>query len=287
MKWHLQTAATPRPRARALLTLVGAMLAIVAVPASASAAVRTVTINDGLDMQDRSPGFTAAPVVQEPVSASISYDDTAGAITASVTFNNTTMRWMSLSLRSECSDERESADDPGPEALVTLEGTTDEQTDQDVVELSRPGWRGSLRVPLQVSADGTTVSASFSDPNLRGLDARCVTGGNITDTGQLDPYEGFFAGLEPVVHTFLPVEAGMRVVEQPRKLYLSGTAGAPTHKGRLRWTGWGTSVARTQKVMIGVEYISPRQSIATGRYHFFRGYIRAYRAREVDSGRIY
>jgi hypothetical protein len=39
--------------------------------------------------------------------------------------------------------------------------------------------------------------------------------------------------------------------------------------------------------MIGVEYIGPRQSIATGRYHFFRGYIRAYRLREVDNGRIY
>jgi hypothetical protein len=277
----------PRSRARTIMTLVGTTLAIAALPASASAAVRTVTINDGLDMQDNSPGFTAAPVVQEPVSAFVSYDDTAGAITASVAFNNTTMRWMSLSLRSDCSHERESEDDPGPEALVTLNGTTDERTDQDVVELTRPGWRGSLRVPLQVSADGTTVSASFSDPSLRGLDARCVTGGNITDTGQLDTYEGYFAGFEPVVHTFLPVEAGTRLVEQPRKLYLSGTAGAPTHKGHLRWTGWGASVARTQKVMIGVEYISPRQSIATGRYHFFRGYIRAYRPSEVDSGRIY
>jgi hypothetical protein len=268
-----------------------AILAVFAVallaPASANAAVRTVTINDGLDMQDNSPGFAPAPVVQEPVSASVSYDDTAGAITASVTFNNPTMRWMSLSLRSDCSDERDSVDDPGPKALVTLEGTTDEQTDLEVVELTRPGWRGSLRVPLQVSPDGTTVSASFSDPNLRGLDARCVTGGNYTDTGQIDTYEGYFAGFEPVVHTFLPVEAGMRVVEQPRRLYLSGTGGAPTHKGHLRWTGWGTSAARTQKVMIRVEYISPRQSIATGRYHFFRGYIRAYRPREVDSGRIY
>ena len=150
--------------------------------------------------------------------------------------------------------------------------------------LTRPGWRGSLRVPLQVSADGTTVSASFSDPNLRGLDVRYVTGESYTDTG-FDS-KGYFAGFERVVHTSLPVDAGMRVVEQPRKLYLSGTAGAPTHKGHLRWTGWGTSVARTQKVMIGVEYISPRQSIATVRYNFFRGYIRAYPSK-VDSGRIY
>jgi hypothetical protein len=291
MKWRLQPA-TERPRQthnprRAILTALGLTLAIVVLPASASAAVRTATINDGLDMQDSSPGFMAAPVVTEPVSAFVSYDDTAGAITASVTFNTTIFRSMSLSLRSDCSDEQTSGDDPGPEPLVTLEGTTDEDTEQEVVELTRPGWRGSLRVPLQVSADGTTVSASFSDPNLRGLDARCVTGGQITDTGQLDTYEGYFAGFEPVVHTFLPIEAGMRLVEHPRKLYVSGTAGAPTHKGHLRWTGWGTSVARTQKVMIGVEYISPRQSIATGRYHYFRGYIRAYRVREVDSGRIY
>jgi hypothetical protein len=268
-----------------------AILAVFAVallaPAGANAAVRTATINDGLDMQDNSPGFAPAPVVQEPVSAFVSYDDTAGAVTASVTFNNTTMRWMSLSLRSHCSEERGGVDSPSPEALVTLEGTTDEQTGQEVVELTRPGWRGSLRAPLQVSPDGTTVSVSFSDPNLRGLDARCVTGANFTDTGQVDTYEGYFAGFEPVVHTFLPVEAGMRLVEQPRRLYLSGTGGAPTHKGHLRWTGWGTSVARTQKLMIGVEYIGPRQSIATGRYHFFRGYIRAYRPREVDSGRIY
>jgi hypothetical protein len=273
---------------RLFLPAIVAALAIgvLAAPVGANAAVRTVTINDGLDMQDHSPGFSAAPVVQEPVSAFVSYDDTAGAITASVTFNSTTWRSMSLSLRSDCSHERESEDDLGPEALLTLNDANLEDKD-DMVELERPGWRGSLLAPREVSADGTTVSASFSDPSLRGLDARCVTGGNITDTGHLDTYEGYFAGFEPVVHTFLPLEAGMRLVEQPRKLYLSGTGGAPTHKGRLRWTGWGTSVARTQKVMIGVQYISPRQSIATGRYHFFRGYIRAYRPSEVDTGRIY
>jgi hypothetical protein len=128
-------------RTRIAILAVFAVFAVALLaPASANAAVRTVTINDGLDMQDNSPGFTAAPVVQEPVSASVSYDDTAGAITASVTFNNTAMRWMSLSLRSDCSDERKSEDDPGPAALVTLNGTTDGQTDQDVVELTRPSW---------------------------------------------------------------------------------------------------------------------------------------------------
>src|SRR3954447_23426995 len=272
---------------RTRIAILGVFAMALLAPTGANAAVRTATINDGLDMQDNSPGFTPAPVVQEPVSASVTYDDTAGTISASVSFNNSTLRWMNLSLRTDCSTDQQSVDDPGPEALVTLTGTTDEQSGQDVVELTRPGWRGSLRVPLQVSPDGTTVSASFSDPNLRDLDARCVTGGNYTNTGQVDTYEGYFAGFGPVVHTFLPVEAGTRLVEQPRRLYLSGTAGAPTHNGHLRWTGWGTSVARTQKVMIGVEYISPRQSIATGRYHFFRGYIRAYRPREVESGRIY
>ena len=53
-------------------------------------------------------------MVEEPVSAFVSYDDTAGAITASVTFNNTSMHSMSLALLSDCSHERKARITQGP-----------------------------------------------------------------------------------------------------------------------------------------------------------------------------
>ena len=259
-----------RPRA-----ILAAFAVALLAPATASAAVRTVTINDGLDMQDTSPTFTPAPVVRELLSATVSYDDAAGTISASVTFNDATLRNMGVSLGKTCAD--------GEDPTVALGTEIDEQTGGTLVRLTRAGFRDSLTAPLQVSADGVTISASFTDPNLRGLDLRCVSGGaNAPDIGGVDTFFGYFPGFEPLVHYYLPVEAGTRLVEHPRKLYLSGTAGAPVHKGHLRWTGWGKSSARTQRVMIGLEYIGPRQSIATGRYHYFRGYIRVYRLIDYD-----
>ena len=68
------------------IVLVAALVVALLAPAAASAAVRTVTINDGLDMQDTSPGLTPAPVVSELRSATVTYDDAAGTITAGVTF---------------------------------------------------------------------------------------------------------------------------------------------------------------------------------------------------------
>jgi hypothetical protein len=218
-------------------------------------------------------------ITRELLSATASYDDAIGTITLGATFDDPRLRNVGMSFAPTCDDDKE--------PLIALDTEADEQTGGDVVRLKRANFRDSLTAPLQVSPDGATIGATFTDVNLRGLDLRCVRGGTYTDTGLIDTFSGYFAGYEPKPHYYLPIQAGTRLVEHPRKLYLSGTGGAPVHKGHLRWTDWGKSSARTQQVMIGLEFIGRRQSVATGRYHYFRGYIRVYRPIDYDGDRLY
>src|SRR3954470_20058082 len=64
-----------------------ALLAALAVPSAASAAVRASSVEDGIDNQDTTPTLESHPVALEVLRSSVSYDDTAGTVGVSVTYN--------------------------------------------------------------------------------------------------------------------------------------------------------------------------------------------------------
>src|SRR4051794_1731981 len=74
-----------RPSRLAIVTVASVALSIAAVPATATAAVRTVTIGDPQDMGQSTfdPNYCQAA---DLASATVSYNDAAGTVSASFTF---------------------------------------------------------------------------------------------------------------------------------------------------------------------------------------------------------
>src|SRR4051794_15115766 len=64
-----------------------ALLAALAVPSAASAAVRAGSVEDGIDSQDTTPTLESHPVALEVLRSSVTYDDTGGTVAVSVTYN--------------------------------------------------------------------------------------------------------------------------------------------------------------------------------------------------------
>lgn len=123
------------------------------------------------------------------------------------------------------------------------------------------------------------VRAGFSCRDADGYVYSCISEYSATAmfSNILRPY---------VPKWYLPMVGQSKLEVKPRAVYPSGTGGAPIAR-HVRWIKWAKPVVRTRWTKIGIQYLRPRDSIATGRYHFFKGYVRAYRPRKCDGDYIY
>jgi hypothetical protein len=67
----------------------------------------------------------------------------------------------------------------------------------------------------------------------------------------------------------------------------SGTSVGAWITKHLRWINWAKPIVRTRWTKIGVQFLRPQDSIATGRYYLFKGYVKVYRPRKCDGDYIY
>ncbi|MCW2999168.1 MAG: hypothetical protein JWN65_2717 [Solirubrobacterales bacterium] len=172
-----------RTAMRNLLVLV----LFLAIAGSAQATVRAGGVQDGLDNQYATPSLSPRPALLEVVSATASYDDTSGTVTASVTFNQPAGAEDPLSASvqlSACSDG-----DGTPSLAVIFGAPAGSQASAEL-----EGFDGTAYGTSQVSVDNKTLSATVSNPNFAHRAWRCVDG---VDPISRDRFSFYFKGYDP------------------------------------------------------------------------------------------
>ena len=200
---------------------------------TASGAVRSAQIEDGIDNQDSTPSLTAKPTTVEIVRARVDYDE-GGTVTASVTYNmppgDEAGATLTLDGSVACAN-REYGEGGPPQLSIRLDASPDDSSyppgpPSSTVTLK--GFDSSVLAVTQVSLDGSTLSATFAHPAFANRDYRCVVG----DGGRYgigDGLFGYFAGFEPQRMVRKQVTAAMNAE-------LAKRYGAKWTKGTGKWS---------------------------------------------------
>jgi hypothetical protein len=176
------------------------VLAALAVPSVASAAVRGGSTEDGVDNQDSTPTLEARPVALEVLRSGVSYDDAAGTVQVSVTYNgapsaNHTARVVLYGREACASEELFPVREGSVRALdVSLDFGGDIFPPRATAALT--GFDGNVTAPATVSPDGATISATVSHPAFAHRDWRCTSG-----EGNDDGFDFYFSGYAPTTLT--------------------------------------------------------------------------------------
>jgi hypothetical protein len=193
----------PRTRsiARRVLVLAGVLIAVAAVPASASAAVRTLSIED----PQGDASALSGPVL-DLKSMAIRYDDAAGTLGVTWTYYGDVRSAMD---QGGSTGGRFDAVRPlGPNvANDSVSGYWSVSSGGASASLSLFGSTGSLTGTAAISPDGRVVTAAFSHAMLIGHDWRFSWGGGVTNGDAFgDEFHKFwFEGYsEPNTPTYLP-----------------------------------------------------------------------------------
>jgi hypothetical protein len=170
------------------------MLAIEAVPASASAAVRTVTIGDPQDMGESTfdPNYCQRA---DLASVTVAYNDAAGTVSASFTFYNDLTNYCGDRVDSGLTLSTNGGVTPAPNGGIDVGSLKQYDGSRRLyANMYIEGILGSVDGAASLSADEHTISATFSNPGLASRDWRYVDG-----KYEVDPYQGaWFDGYAPV-----------------------------------------------------------------------------------------
>jgi hypothetical protein len=180
----------------ALLTL----LAALAGPSVASATVRGGATEDGVDSQDTSPTLEARPTALEVLRSSVSYDDAAGTVQLSVTYNGApspgeSARVVLYGPEACASDDLFPVEEGSVRALDTSL-TFGDEFDPANATATLSGFAGKVTAPATVSPDGATITATLAHPAFVHRDWRCASG-----TGNDDGFNFYFSGYAPITLT--------------------------------------------------------------------------------------
>jgi hypothetical protein len=173
-----------RPRVRTILTLAGITLAVAAVPASASAAVRT---GSGHDPQGDVKAIDGSPL-PDLESIAVRYDD-AGTLDIMWRFYNDARIGNDLGAGVEISDAPIVGGQLYDSAMVRLSGSKASDGAWSVqTTLSLTNTAGSLSGTGVISDDGRVLTAEFRNAILAGHDWRQVRIGGVG----YDSYDQFW-----------------------------------------------------------------------------------------------
>lgn len=170
-----------------------------AVPSVASAAVRSGSTEDGVDNQDGTPTLEARPVAVEVLRSSVSYDDAAGTVQLSVTYNGApspaeTARVVLYGPEACTSEDLFPVEEGSVRALdVSLDFGDDFFPDPPQATAALTGFDGKVTALATVSTDGTTITVTISHPAFAHRDWRCASG-----EGNNDGFNFYFSGYAPI-----------------------------------------------------------------------------------------
>src|SRR4051794_4024231 len=172
-----------------------------AVPASAQAAVRTVTIGDPQDMGQATfdPNYCQAA---DLASVSVGYDEAAGTVSASWTFYTDIAHYCGDRVDTSVQLTTNGGAAPAPQGWINAGSLAQQGGSRSLyANMSVGGILGSLTGAVSLSPDGHTISATFANPGLASRDWRYVDG----ETAISDTYQGaWFDGYAPAP-TVIPV----------------------------------------------------------------------------------
>jgi hypothetical protein len=200
-------------------SLLASLIAGCALAGSASAAVRALSISDGIDAQDTTPSLNAHPVYPEVVAATVAYDDAAGTVHGTVTFNIPTgdrravLPDMQLLGAADCSDSDDTSSGATKVPALTIGGDAPAygpQPSATVAQLAGNG--GTAPVTVSLSPDGSTATFDTSHPSVAHRDWRCLAG----------TYGG---GYEDELSAYFPATS-RRTSRRPRRSPLSTRSSA-------------------------------------------------------------
>src|SRR3954454_1999609 len=173
------------------------VLAALAVPSVASAAVRGGSTEDGVDNQDTSPTLEARPVALEVLRSSVSYDDAAGTVQISVTYNGAPSPGESARVvlygPEACASDDLFPVDEGSVRSLDASLTFGDEFDPANATATIAGFAGKVTTPATVSPDGATITATLAHPAFVHRDWRCASG-----TGNGDGFNFYFSGYAPI-----------------------------------------------------------------------------------------
>jgi hypothetical protein len=164
--------------------------------------VRSGATEDGVDNQDTTPTLEARPVALEVLRSSVSYDDAAGTVQLSVTYNAApspadTTRVALHGPEACASEDLFPVEEGSVRALdVSLSFGDDVYPDPPQASATLTGFDGTVTAPATVSADGATITATVSHYAFAHRDWRCASG-----EGASDGFNFYFAGYAPMTLT--------------------------------------------------------------------------------------
>jgi hypothetical protein len=176
-----------------------AMFAALALPSVASAAVRSGATEDGVVNQDTTPTLQPRPVSLEVLRSCVTYDDVAGTVQISVTYNGApgegeAARVVLYGPEACASEELFPTEEGSVRALdLTLRFADGLFPDSPHATATLTGFDGTVTAPATVSPDGATITVTLSHPAFAHGDYRCVRG-----TGSDDGFDFYFAGFAPI-----------------------------------------------------------------------------------------